>query len=250
MPKSKITKAEFDALEPDAKASYELAGESAYFTGEIPDVTSLQTALQSERTMRENAEKAIKPYAGIDPVKAKEALAAQTKQATGKEPDLTTKEGLQAALDQMRTDFDQKFKAKETEANQLITDRTIESVLVKAGVIPEAMPDAMDAVRKLVKPLGDDPAQLGVIGPTGTFIGTPFDAWAATDLKKTKSWFFADNGVGGTGSKVGTRGVDTTGATVKVDRQASKENPALYRQAKEQAAKSGATVDLGAPAAA
>lgn len=250
MPKAKITKAEFDALtDQTVKGSYELIGEFAFFTGEIPDVSTLQSALDAERALHAAATEKLKPYAGIDPVKAKEALAAQqTKTPTGKEPDLTTKEGLQAALDQMRSDFDQKFKAKENEANQLITDRTIESVLVKSGVLPEAMPHAVDAVRKMVKPLGEDPAQLGVVGPQGTLIGTPFETWAGADFKKTHSFFFGDSGQGGTGARVNSRGVDTNGQTIKVDREASKTNPALYRQAKEQAEKTGATIDLGAAA--
>src|SRR5687768_6236222 len=98
MPKAKITKQEFEALDGEVKKSYELVGESAFFTGEIPDVASLQTALDGERSLHARATEQLKAYTGIDPVKAKEALAAQQQSAKGKEHDLTTKEGLQAAL--------------------------------------------------------------------------------------------------------------------------------------------------------
>jgi len=205
--KAKLTKAEYDALDAEGKKAYEAIGDFFVFTGEIPDVTNLQTALDNERQLHQTAANQLKAYAGIDPAKAKEALAAQQKPT--KEHDLNTIEGLRAALadtqkaiNDMRTDFDTKIKTKEDAANQLITDRAIESVLVKAGVIPEAMPDAMAAVRKMVRPLAGDPAELGVLGANDTFIGTPFETWATNDLRKQKSWFFADSGNGGTGSRV------------------------------------------------
>lgn len=247
MPKSKITKAEFDALEPETKKGYELVGESAYFTGEIPDVSTLETALANERALHQRATEALKPFHGLDPVKAREALAAQTKPADQNLDKLPPE--VRTVIEQMRSDFEEKLKAKEDQEISLKMDRTIESALTKVGVIPEALPQAVEAVRKLVKPIGDDPTLLGVLGPTGTFISTPFEQWTGADLKKNMSWFFVDNGAGGTGSKGNTGRTDTTGAVVKVDREASKTNPALYRQAKEQAEKTGASLDLGVDAA-
>lgn len=213
--KAKLTKAEYDALDAEAKKTYEAIGDFWVFTGEIPDVANLQTALDNERQLHTKATDQLKAYTGIDPVKAKEALAAQQKP---KEHDTNTIEGLRAtladtqkAITDMRTDFDTKLKSKDDTQNQLITDRTIQEVLGKAGVIPEAMPDAMEAVRKMVRPLAGNPAELGVLGPNDQFLGTNFEAWAANDLKKQKSWFFADSGDGGTGSRV-NRNVRTLGS--------------------------------------
>lgn len=215
MAKGKLTKAEYDALGADGQKSYELVGEVAYFTGEIPDVASLQVALDGERSLHQRATEQLKAYTGIDPVAAKAALAAAQGAAKGKEHDLTTKEGLQAALAEMRSDFETKLKDKDDQAKQMITDRTIESTLTKAGVIPKALPHAVDAVRKMVKPLGDDPAQLGVVGPQGSFIGTDFETWAASDFKRDSSFFFADSGAGGTGGNALNAQRGNAGAATK-----------------------------------
>jgi hypothetical protein len=216
--KSKLTKQEFEALTDEKdKQSYELVGEFAFFTGEIPDVAGLQTALESERTLRSNAEKALAPFTGLDPVKAKEALAAQQKGAGGGEPDLTKPEGVKAAIASMQKDFDDRLKAERERADKLTIDRTIESTLIKAGVLPDALPDAMLAVRPMVKPIGEDASVLGVVGPAGTFLGTDFSTWASTELKKQKSYFFADNGQGGTGAGQ-SRGAGNGGSVISKTR--------------------------------
>jgi len=215
--KAKLTKAEYDALDAEGKKANEAIGDFFVFNGEIPDVATLQTALENERTLHQRATDQLKAYTGIDPVKAKEALAAQQKPA-GKEHDLTSIEGLRAALadtqkaiTDMRSDFDTKLQDKDKAQHQLVTDAKIKDVLIAAGVIKEALPDAMEAVRKMVRPLAGNPEELGVLGPNDQFLGTNFETWAANDLKKQKSWFFADSGNGGTGSRV-NRNVPALGA--------------------------------------
>lgn len=244
--KAKLTQAEFDLLDTAGKASYEKAGDVYYFTGEIPDVKGLQTALETERGRASNAESAMAAFKGVDPNKYKELL--QLEEQT-KIDRLSNPAGVAAQLTEMQADFDKKLSAERERADKLTIDRTLESALLKAGVLPGALQDAMDAVRKRVKPIGNDPARLGVLAEDGaTMTATSFDKFVAEEFKQLKPWFYADSGAGGTGASPLNRNTQGV-ATIKVDREASKADPSLYRQAKEQADKTGATIDLGhAPA--
>lgn len=241
--KAKLTQAEFDSLtDATAKAAYEKVGDTYYFTGEVPDVTKLQSALETERTRASNAETAMAAFKGVDPKKYQELLELEKQQATDK---LKDPAGVEARFTQMQTDFEARLQKERERADNLTIERTLESALIAAGVHKDALPDAMDAARKRVKPKGTDPSKLGVLADDGeTMTSTGLAEWLAGDFKSTKSYFFADSGAGGTGASPFNRSAQGT-ATVKVDREASKTNPALYRQAKEQADKTGATIDLG-----
>lgn len=241
--KAKLTQAEYDLLtDATAKAAYEKAGEVYYFTGDVPDVTNLQSALASERTRASNAETSMAAFKGIDPAKYAQLLELEKTANTDK---LKDPAGVEARFTQMQTDFQKKLDAERERADNLTVDRTLESALIAAGVMKDALPDAMDAARKRVKPIGNDPARLGVLGDDGaTMTSTALAEWLGGDFKASKSFFFADSGIGGTGASPINRGVTGT-ATIKIDREASKTNPALYQQAKEQAEKTGATIDLG-----
>lgn len=237
--KAKLTQAEYDSLtDTNAKAAYEKAGDVYYFTGEIPDVTKLQSALDSERTRADNAERSIATFKGVDVERYKTLVAADDAARATK---LGTGEGVKTEIDQMRADFEQKLKERDERETNLKIDSTLKDLLVAAGVVREAIPDALDAARKRVKSVD---GRLVVLSTDGKATADAVDQWISTGFKSEKSWFFADDGTGGTGSSVNNRGV-TGQPVIKVDREASKQNPALYRQAKEQAAKTGATIDLG-----
>jgi hypothetical protein len=241
--KAKLTQAEFDSLtDATAKAAYEKVGEVYYFTGDVPDVASLQSALDKERTRASNAETAMAPFKNVDPAKYASLLELEKTANTDK---LKDPAGVEARFTQMQTDFEKKLTAERERADNLTIERTLESALIAAGVHKDALADAMDAARKRVKPIGNDPARLGVLAEDGaTMTATALNDWLANDFKTTKSFYFLDNGIGGTGASPINRSTPGT-ATIKVDREASKTNPALYQQAKEQAAKTGATIDLG-----
>lgn len=240
--KAKLTQTEFDSLtDATVKAAYEKQGDSYYFTGEVPDVTKLQSALETERTRASNAETAMAAFKGIDPKKYTELLELEKQANTDK---LKDPAGVEARFTQMQSDFETRLQKERERADNLTIERTLESALIAAGVHKDALPEAMDAARKRVKPIGTDPSRLGVLAEDGaTMTATALKDWLAGDFKTTKSFFFVDDGAGGTGSSPFNRSTPGS-AVIKVDREASKTNPQLYRQAKEQAEKTGATIDL------
>lgn len=208
----KLTEAEYGALGDDVKASYEKAGEAYYYIGEIkshPDVIVLSSTLDKERKRADDAEKALKPFEGVDPARFKVLDAAEKARADGKDERAVA---WQTEKEQLTTQI-----ATLTATNQALSQENggmkktsmLERLFRGSGVLDDRLHAAVALASPLVVLEGDE-----LKGPNGADIKT----YESETFRKENSYLY--------------------GATVKPGMNASnvKTSPARVISATDQAA--------------
>jgi len=204
--KASLTADEHGALPDTEKTNYKLVG-SAY----VPDIEGIEnlagltSALASERTARETAEKSLKPYQGVDVAKYQQLIQAEKDQHLGS---LTSKGDYDTALATVKSDYDTQITALKKQMDEKDIDYGLKSALVDAGVIKERLDDAMMVTRPRVTLLED--RSLGLLKDGKPDLTVDFKKFASEVLKAEKPWYYAPGNGKGTGAENGTRG---TGAT-------------------------------------
>lgn len=202
--KPSLTSDEYNALPESARGFYKLVG-----TTYVPDIDGidnlpgLTSALASERTARETAEKLAKRFTdtGITPERLAELLELEQSQQVGK---LTGKGEYDKAKQLIESQATEKITAAEKRAHEKIIDAQLTVALSQAGVLPERLEDAKEVTRKLVRVAKDD--SLEVIGKDGQPTGVDFSKFVKEDLRTAKPWYYAPASATGTGAENNTSG--------------------------------------------
>jgi hypothetical protein len=227
------------------------------------DDGKLAGALEKERQQRKTIEKTLsdlrKNLDGLDPAKAREALATlaelEEKADLGEIP-----EGLKAKIDaivrkrtdRMATDYqtrltaaEEKLKGANSQLEELLIDNALRAEAVKHGVRSTAVDDVVLYGRTVFRLKDGKPVPMKgeevLYGKEPNKPLTP-EEWIAERSKDRPHWFEASGG-GGTPPAGGGR---QTGKDVSLTRDEAKD-PQRYRAAKEQAAKAGGQVIIAAP---
>lgn len=201
--KQSVTADEHGALAEPLKALYKANGTGFVLDVEgIDNITGLTSALSKERTDRETAQAALKPYqtAGVTPERLAELLALDQSTKLGK---LTSKGEYDEALAAVRTDFETKLTQAQQKLQEQALDHGLDSVLLRAGVIPERLANAKLAAKNHVRVASD--GKLEVIGPNGQPNGAELDKFFAGDFKTGNLYFFNGNGGAGSGAQDNTK---------------------------------------------
>ncbi len=211
------------------------------------EVTGLKSALEAERTRKAELEKLAKQFEGIDPAKAKEMLANAKKAEEEKAKAQGDWDNWKA---QMQSQFDnekQSLTAKLTEAetaleSELITARATAAIAEAKGVpallLPHVGAKVVNENGKREVRIFDAAGQVryGKDGKPLTIAERIAEMKADTVFGRA----FEASGAGGSGAQNNTAG---SGSGFSISREQAKD-PAIYRAAKEQAAKAGGTLKI------
>lgn len=276
--KKGFTKAEWEALPQAERTLYEQAqvyvpdGENWKLDAEgLEDAAGVKTALDKERSNVAAIKKQIQDlqakYGDLDPEKAREAL---TKLEELEQEEAKKTGNFQAILDTAN----KKFDAERTQLKQLLQEKddllaqkeaTIQDIVLDQGLTAAIAKHKGDPLillpviksKKEVKAVleGDtymprvfDKDGNQVIGDTK---GNPMDLEQYVEQMKQHTSYaraFDSNNGGGMGAQGGFGGGSGNGNVIRLDREAVKQNNQLYVNAKEQAAKTGATIEFVEPA--
>lgn len=159
---------------------------------EIPDVTKLETTLQSERTLRETEEKARK--------KAENDLAELRRKAKAKDEGISDE-----ALDRIRTEeatarkpiLDENETLKAENRKLKLTDR-VQKLALEAGVLPDRLEDAM----VLLDPRTDLSKEGSIVvkDKQGNVSAEKIEDFLSKTFKAEKPWLYAGSGAQGGGA--------------------------------------------------
>jgi hypothetical protein len=189
--KAKVPEAEFAQLGADVQTSYEKAGETYYYVGEIPDVDGLKTALNTERTRADTAEKALKPFEGVDPARFKVLDAADKARVDGKDERATA---WQTEKEQLTTQIGTLTSSNETLSQENIGLKKgvkLRTLFKDSGVIEDRLDDAIALTGSSFALDGDN-----LKGPEGVDI----KVFASDTLRKAKPWLYSPAVKPGTGA--------------------------------------------------
>lgn len=168
---------------------------------EVPDVTKLNTALETERTQRAEEEKARK--------KAERELAEMRRKEAAREGNVSEEtmtklreedeRKRREELDPVRQELD-RTKAELTKVKK--TDR-VQRLFLDSGGIAARLEDAMLSLDKRTG-LTEDGNTITVLDKEGKLTTTKVEDFLKGDFKKEKPWLYA--GSGGSGSGAGGSG--------------------------------------------
>jgi multidrug efflux pump subunit AcrA (membrane-fusion protein) len=140
--KARISKEDYEKLHELLKGEYKVSESdaNAYVLDAegVEDVTGLKSALKSEREARAAAERNAKAFEGLDPAKAKEALAAQQQaeedkaKAEGRWTDLKLQLNKQHELETKA--LNEKLSAKDSAITKYLVDQAATAALAAAKV--------------------------------------------------------------------------------------------------------------------
>ena len=164
---------------------------------EVPDVTKLNSALDSERTRAENEEKGRK--------KAERDLADLRRKDAAREGGVS-EEALQKLRDddatKRKAEIDpiieerDRLKAENTKIKK--TDR-VQKLWLDAGGMPDRLEDAMLSLDKRTG-LTEDGNTITVLDKEGKLTTTKIEDFVKVDFKKEKPWLYAGSGARGSGA--------------------------------------------------
>lgn len=269
--KKGFTKAEWEAIPEAARKFYEQEkiyvpdGENWKLDG-LDEADGVTKALQKERDNVAAAKKALTDlqakYGDLDPEKAREALQRleEAEQEEAKKSgnfqailDAANKkfDAERAQLKQLLQEKDDLLATKETTIQDIVLDQGLTAAIAKHKGDPLILLPIIKS-KKEVKAVLDGDAYLPrvfdkdgnqVIGDTK---GNPMDLDQYVDLLKQHPSYakgFEPTGNGGMGAHGGNGG-GAGGNVIRLSREQVKQNSAVYAQAKEQAARSGATIEF------
>jgi hypothetical protein len=197
--KQSLTTDEHAALPEAARGFYKQVG-SNY----VPDIEGvdnlpgLTSALASERTARETAEGALKPFKGYTPERLAELTALEQSSKLGK---LTSKGEYDQALAQVNATHTQEKEALNKRLADQALDHGLDAVLLRAGVIDNRLGNAKLAAKNHVRVAEN--GTLEIIGANGQPAGVEVDKFFTGDWKTNNLYFFNGNGGAGSGSTGG-----------------------------------------------
>jgi hypothetical protein len=189
---------ELAALPEAARGFYKQVGSN--FVPDIEGVDNLPgltSALASERTARETAQNALKPFtaAGVTPERVTELLALEQSSRVGKH---MSKGEYDTALEtQLKPVQTENATLKEQLRNQGL-DHKLDQVLIAAGVINDRLPKAKKIAKDYVRVADDGTYE--VIGDDGKPTSHKFDEFWGGAFKKDNLFLFSGNGGAGSGS--------------------------------------------------
>lgn len=199
--KQKLTAAEHQALASDTdRANYKLVGSDFVLDVEgVDNITSLTSALATERSARQTAETNLKKFEGVDVERYKTLTAAEQGQQLGK---LTDKGQYDKALETVNQQHEAKQKELQQKLDAQAIDHALSLGLSAAGVIPARLKDALQIARPMV---AVHEGSVGVLGADGKVdLTKPLDQWLGQDFKKDRAYLYAPNGNSGSGAQNGT----------------------------------------------
>jgi len=276
MLKAVVTKDEYSALDPAIQELYgDETGDKRVLAVtsvdgmELADTKSLRTALQSERSKREAADKAVKRFGDLDPEAARSALE-KVDEIANWDPDEKLKKAKGEFEAKVKAQFDAehaKHLAKhqadlgEVTKERDLLDSQLATTLVDAA-LTKAITDAEGSVNLLIHPLKamvkmkvlDDGRRVPiVVDPDGTErISSKTGAVEPMGMDELVAEFKADaayapafKGTGTSGS--GATGGGATGAAgsgqFTITAEAARDTRA-YREVRDRAEKAGKTVTI------
>lgn len=200
--KQTLTADEYTALPEPARGFYKLVG-----TNYVPDIEGvdnlpgLTSALQKERTDRENAQNALKPFqtAGLTPERITELLALEQSTKVGK---LANRGEYEAALAAEKKPLLDENATLKQQLDEQALDHGLDAVLLKAGVIPERLGNAKLAAKNHVR-VGEG-RKLEVV-ENGQVVATDLEKYFGGDFKTKNLYFFNGNGGAGSGATGSTQ---------------------------------------------
>lgn len=200
--KPSLTSDEWNALQEPARGFYKLVGANYVPDIEgIDNLPGLEGAYRTEKQKREDFEKALKRFEGVDPDKYQQLLTLEQSQEVGK---LAGKGEYDKAKQLIESQATEKITAAEKRAAEKMIVSQLTVALSQAGVLPERLEDAMEVTRKLVRLAKDD--TLEVIGKDGQPTGVDFAKFVKEDLRAAKPWYYAPANATGTGAENDTNG--------------------------------------------
>lgn len=254
----------FDSLSSEFKAEYKKQDDGMFMLDVTPtddfaleNVKGLKTALSSERTAREEAERKIKVFDGLDAGKAKDALKKVEEMANWK-PDDKVKEQIEAIKNQL-TEKHQGELGKKDESLKSLTGQ-LEKVMIEAAAIKAIaenkgsaallLPHVKSATRMRQTDKGEYFVE--VIGDDGNARISPAagstTSMSITELvaeMKTQETFapaFEGSGASGSGAS-GSSGTQVKNGVYTIS-SADAKDPYKYRAAKEVATKAGSNLQI------
>ncbi len=229
--KQSLNATEYGALPETERGNYKLVGQNY-----VPDIEGVEnlpgltSALAKERADRENAQAALKPFEGIDPAKYNELVELEKQVNVGK---LTSKGEYDQAKQLIEQQATDRISTAEKRAEEKIITSQLTLGLIKGGVLPERLEDALEIARKTVRLAKDD--NLEVVGADGKPTGVDFNKFVTEEFKAKKPYFYAPSNVSGTGAENGTRGKtiegDLSGKSAFERLKAANEQQAATQQA-------------------
>lgn len=252
--KTKITKAEFEALPEATRELYIEQNGTFVLDADFEDVSGLKSALDKERTTRGTLEKTLselkKQLGDTDPAKAREALAKlqelEDKKLIdeGKVEELlrSRTERLVKDFEQKLADRDGKLTAAEKRLAELVIDNELRAVGASKKVRAEAMEDFLERGRKVYRLV--DGKAVPMQGDQVVFGKKPnepmsMDEWADSLTPKAPHLFEGSSGGGAnnSGGGGGPRGPHTISKEDAKDRH-------KYAAASAAAAKAGQSLEI------
>lgn len=254
----------FDGLGDEIKKEYKKQDDGTFMLDVTPtddfaleNVKGLKTALSSERSAREEAEKKIKAFDGLDADKAKDALKKIEEMANWK-PEDKVKEQIEAIKNQL-TEKHQGELGKKEESLKSLTGQ-LEKVMIEAAAIKAIaenkgssallLPHVKSATRMRQTDKGGFVVE--VVGEDGNFRISPASGSTApmtiselvTEMKTQETFAPAFEGSGASGSGAsGSSGTQIKNG-VHIISQADAKDPNKYRTAKEAATKAGSQLQI------
>lgn len=257
--KAKLTADEFAALDPALKPIYRDANGAFVLDAEgIEDVSGLKSALEKERADRKSYEKQLRDtiakYEGIDPEVARQATAELQKLQDKKLIDEgKIDELVNARVERMRADhaaqvkalqsrqeeLDTLVKSRESKLSEVLIDAALREAAIKNGARKTALEDVILRGRRVWKLEGDAPKPFDPVNGSIKFgkdgkSPMSIDEWLGALQQEAPHLFEASTG---SGTEPGAP--RQIGRTITITREQARDVQ-FYRQAAEQAAKSGA----------
>jgi len=253
----------FDNLSDDLKKEYNKQDNGMFMLDVAPvddfaleNVKGLKSALSSERTAREEADKKLKVYDGLDAEKAREALKKVEELASGKLDD-KAKEQIEALKGQLgekhQKEIDEKVQEIEKYKAAAINStkgRAITDALAKhkgapylADTIEKSVKAEFDDKGSVILKVLDDNGVARISNASGSQDLMSIEEYVA-DMKGQDTYASAFEGSNASGSGAGGSGGTTIKNGVHVISQADSKDPAKYRAAKEAATKAGTTLQI------
>lgn len=200
--KQSVSTEEHGTLADSLKPLYKQHGTGYVLDVEgIENITGLTSALASERTARETAEGALKPFKGMTAERLAELTALETSTKLGK---LTSKGEYDTALETVKSGYETQISDLQKRLNEQALDHGLDSVLLTSGVIPERLGNAKKAARDYVRVAEN--GQLEVINPSDQKpTGTDLKKFFGEDFKSKNLYFFNGNGGAGSGATGGAQ---------------------------------------------
>lgn len=236
-----LTKEEFDALPEVLKGNFEADGDTYKLKTE--DTSGLKNALAAERKRAEAAEKLAKKFDGLDAEKARQVLAEAEKKA---QEDEVAKGNFQQILDDLKakhkteiTTFQQNLQAVKDDYAKKDVQTWAMKALADGKAIPERLKDALKLAAESLDFERNETGETVVKykESNGVLVEIKPEEFVAK-FKESRPYFFQSEGKDGGGDR--NQQTFSNGVITLTD--AVKNNPQAYQQAKEQAAKTGATI--------